>query len=179
MFHFVRVGVLGHVGRFRAVESARHPRGTRVVCRTARGLEVGEVLSHAEGFTADVDGTLLRRITVEDDLLLDRLERHRLAAFEACSAKLVERGISAALIDVEHLFDGESLFFYFLGETTPAIDELTAELAEIYDARVQFRKFTETLTAGCGPGCGTAEAAGQGCAEGGCSTCAMAKVCRN
>jgi cell fate regulator YaaT (PSP1 superfamily) len=172
--HWVRVGVLGSVGRFAAASSHRYARGARVICRTGRGLEVGEVLAPIDESTPQpAEGTLLRRVTVEDDLLLTRLERNREEAYNACQERLAERGIPAVLVDVEHLFDGQSLLFYFLGETTPELDELTAELAEVYEARVQFRKFTDTLTAGCGPGCGT-DAAENGCASGGCSTCAVA-----
>ena len=178
MLHFVRFGVLGHVGRFTAVDGACHARGARVICRTSRGLEVGEVLSSAEGFAGEADGKLLRRVAVEDDLLLDRLAKHRDEAYQACVEKLRERGLGVVLVDVEHLFDGVSLFFYFLGESSPELDVVTAELAEIYDARVQFQKFAETLTQGCGPGCGTEEAAGQGCGTGGCSTCSVLKACR-
>jgi cell fate regulator YaaT (PSP1 superfamily) len=170
--HWVRVGVLGSVGRFDAVSAQRYPRGARVVCRTGRGLEVGEVLAPLDEATdKPAEGTLLRRLTVEDDLLLARLEKNREAAYRACEQRLAERGIPAVLVDVEHLFDGQSLLFYFLGDTTPELDELTAELAEVYEAKVQFRKFTETLTAGCGPACGTEEAGG--CASGGCSSCAV------
>ena len=43
--HLVRVGNLGHVGRFASAEALRYPRRARVVVRTRRGLEVGEVLS--------------------------------------------------------------------------------------------------------------------------------------
>ncbi len=177
--HWVRHGILGHVGRFAAVDAQRYTRGTRVVCRTDRGLEVGEVLSALDEATASgswerpIDGSLLRRVTVEDDLLLVRLERNREEAYQACQQRLIERQIPAVLVDVEHLFDGQSLLFYFLGDTTPELDEITTELAEVYEAQVQFRKFTETLTAGCGPGCGT-EDAEHGCATGGCSTCAVA-----
>jgi cell fate regulator YaaT (PSP1 superfamily) len=172
--HYVRVGALATVGCFQSAGAEHYHRGTRVVCRTRRGLEVGEVLSAAEGGTSEsAEGTLIRRVTVEDDLLLARLERNREAAYRACEERLAERGIDATLVDVEHLFDGQSLYFYFLGETTPELDALTAELAEVYEAQVQFRKFTETLTAGCGPGCGTEEAE-NGCATGGCSTCAVA-----
>lgn len=178
MHHFVRVGVLGHVGRFASEDCARYARGARVVCRTARGLEVGEVLAVAEGFGAATDGALLRRVTVEDDLLLDRLARHRDEAYAACHSLVAQRKLPVALIDVEHLFDGSSLYFYFLGEVTPEVDALTAELAALYDARVHFRKFAETLEGGCGPGCGTAEAAGQGCGTGGgCASCGIKKAC--
>jgi cell fate regulator YaaT (PSP1 superfamily) len=171
--HWVRVGLFGSVGRFAAVDAQRYPRGSRVVCRTQRGLEVGEVLSPLEDATDEpAEGSLLRRVTVEDDLLLARLEKNRDAAYRACEARLTERGIPAVLVDVEHLFDGQSLLFYFLGDTSPEIDALTAELAEVYEAQVQFRKFTDTLTAGCGPGCGT-EAAENGCATGGCSSCVV------
>ena len=72
-------------------------------------------------------------------------------------------GIPAALVDVEHLFDGRSLFFYFLGEVPPQLEAVTSELAEVYDTAVQFRKFADTMTEGCGPGCGTADGPGGGC----------------
>jgi hypothetical protein len=179
--HWVRHGVLGHVGLFSAATAERHPRGARVVCRTDRGLEVGEVLAAADDLTErehvpPVSGSLLRRVTVEDDLLLARLERCREQAYRACEALLAERHIPAVLVDVEHLFDGRSLLFYFLGDTTPELDDITSELAEAYEAQVQFRKFTETLTAGCGPGCGT-EDAEHGCASGACATCAVVTAC--
>ncbi|MDX1948217.1 MAG: PSP1 C-terminal domain-containing protein [Pirellulaceae bacterium] len=175
--HWIRFGAFGSVGRFAAVDSRCYPRGARVVCRTRRGLEIGEVLS-PQGDSSDgsADGTLLRGVTAEDDLLIARLEKNRDAAWQACQDRLVAAGIPAVLVDVEHLFDGQSLFFYFLGETTPELDAITAELAETYEAQVQFRKFTDTLTAGCGPGCGTDDAE-NGCASGACSTCAVVSAC--
>ena len=175
--HLVRIGLLGHVGRFTPVDAARHARGTRVVCRTERGLEVGEVLTLAE-HGGPADGTLLRRVTVEDELLLARLDKHKHEAFRSCERMLAARGFDAVLMDVEHLFDGQSLFFYFLGETPPGVEAVTSELAEAYEAKVQFRKFTETLTAGCGPACGTEDAEGGGCGSGGCSTCSVATACK-
>jgi cell fate regulator YaaT (PSP1 superfamily) len=169
--HFVRVGALGHVGRFTAVDAVRYPRAARVVLRTGRGLEIGEVLAPCEESLerGESDGAILRGMTVEDQLLEARLEKNRDRAFRACQRRLRERGIEAALLDVEHLFDGRSLFFYFLGEVTPQIEAVTQELAETYDSVAQFRQFADTLTAGCGPGCGTENAQG-----GGCTTCAVA-----
>jgi cell fate regulator YaaT (PSP1 superfamily) len=176
--HFVRVGVLGHVGRFSAVDSAVYPRGARVICRTARGLEVGEVLSTGDGNSpGSGDGDLLRGMTVEDELLWDRIGRNRESAFEACTQLLGEHGVTEVLMDVEHLFDGQSIFFYFLGEPPSHIDELSRSLTDTYEAKVQFRKFAETVTEGCGPGCGTEEATGSGCGTSGCSTCSVATAC--
>ena len=62
------------------------------------------------------------------------------------------------------------------GEVSPEIEACTAELAEAYETKVQFRKFTETLIEGCGPGCGTEAAKGQGGCES-CSGCAVVSAC--
>ena len=76
--HFVRVGVLGSVGRFAAADRQRYARGMRVICRTPRGLEVGEVLSSVDAAAGvDCDGSLLRRVTTQDDLLIARLDKNR------------------------------------------------------------------------------------------------------
>jgi hypothetical protein len=176
--HFVRVGVLGHVGRFTAVDATSYPRASRVVVRTGRGLEVGEVLApYDDELPRGVaDGSILRGMTVEDHLMAARLEKNRQAAFVACEEKLQELNVNATLMEVEHLFDGRSLFFYFLGEVTAAVEAATEELAQAYDAVVQFRKFADTVVAGCGPGCGTEDATGQGCTT--CATgCAVSGAC--
>jgi len=173
--HLVRVGALGHVGRFTAVDAVRYPRHTQVVVRTGRGLELGEVLTEPEG-TDDgpADGSILRGVTVEDRLLAARLEIHRQAAFEACAARLLEMNSPAVLMDVEHLFAGSTLLFYFLGEMTPELEALTADLAELYETHVQFRRFADAVTEGCGPACGTDDATGcKSCA----TTCAVAGAC--
>jgi cell fate regulator YaaT (PSP1 superfamily) len=168
---------MGHIGRFASAEWIRFPRGARVVCRTSRGLEVGEVLAYACDRRGEPDGTLLRQVTVADELLLARLQRHQQQAFRACQQLLSERGLAAVLVDVEHLFDGRSLYFYFLGEPAAELNELTAELAERYSVAVQFQRFAETLATGCGPDCGTERAGGGKCGDGGCAGCAASAAC--
>lgn len=173
--HLVRVGAMGHVGRFMAADPSRYERMSRVVVRTRRGLEIGEVLT-AENTGQECDGKILRRMSDQDQLLAGRLEKNRLAAYDACVAKLADQQVDAVLMDVEHLFDGRSLYFYFLGDPPPEADAITAELAEVYETQVQFRKFTETVIAGCGPDCGTENATGGGCDS--CETgCAIAGAC--
>lgn len=170
---------MGQVGRFAAVDAVRYPRHSRVIVRTRRGLEIGEVLaapSDSDNGNAEADGDLLRGMTIEDELLVARLEKHRQAAYEACTALLAQHSLSAVLVDVEHLFDGQGLFFYFLGSVPTEVESLTGRLAEAYETKVQFRKFTETLIEGCGPGCGTEEVKGRGGCET-CSSCAVAGAC--
>ncbi len=178
-FHLVRVGAMGQIGRFASVDAHRFPRRSRVILRTRRGLEIGDVLAPPDDRNdgeAFADGDLLRGVTIQDELLQTRLEKNRQEAYAACSELLAQSGSQAVLVDVEHLFDGQGLFFYFLGEISPELESLTQRLAETYEAKVQFRKFTETLIEGCGPGCGTEEAKGQGGCDS-CTSCAVAAAC--
>ena len=170
---------MGQVGRFAAVDAMRYPRHARVIVRTRRGLEIGEVLAppdERDDGRSFPDGDLLRGMTVEDELLSARLEKHRHDAYDACATLLAQHQPSAALVDVEHLFDGQGLFFYFLGDVPKEVESLTGRLAETYETKVQFRKFTETLIEGCGPGCGTEEVKGRGGCET-CTSCAVAGAC--
>lgn len=178
-YHLVRYSLLGEIGKFIAADAVRYARHSRVIVRSRRGLEVGEVL--AEPVPTDSaqhnDGQILRKMTIEDELLVARLDSHRHSAFEACAALLQEHNVPAALMDVEHLFDGAGLFFYFLGEVPAEAEKFTQQLAAQYETTIEFRKFAETLAAGCGPGCGTEEAMGQGgCAS--CTSCAVAAACK-
>jgi cell fate regulator YaaT (PSP1 superfamily) len=174
--YLVRVGQMGRLGRFLSIEGPRYPRRSRVLVRTERGLEVGQVLAPLSPVSAGPsDGALLRRLTVEDELLVARLERRRHEALHACTQRLAELGCPTPLLDVELLFDGSALCFYFLGEPPAEVEKQLAELAKTYDAAAQIQRFAQTLLAGCGPGCGKEAAAG--CGQGGCSSCAVAAAC--
>ncbi|QEG21664.1 PSP1 C-terminal domain-containing protein [Mariniblastus fucicola] len=171
--HLVQIGLLGTIGKFVAADRNAYVRDVEVICRTARGLEVGRVICAVDSAVAaeEHDGELLRRVGREDRAIVERLDRFRDRAFLACRKLLTERNLRATLVDVEHLFDGQSIWFYFLGEVSPEVESLTNELAEVYESKVKFRKFAETLAQGCGPDCGT----GSSCGD--CSGCALSGGC--
>ena len=174
--HLVRVGALGHVGRFTAVDAVRYPRDARVVVRTGRGLEVGEVLAPPSDGPdeANGDGSILRGMTTEDQLLGPGWN-----AIARPPTRPVPRGWPR--LRLAGRADGRrasvrrpSLVFYFLGEISEELAAITDELAELYETHVQFRRFAEAVTEGCGPGCGTETAAGcKTCVTG----CAVASAC--
>ncbi len=167
---------MGNVGGYTSADATVFPRQSRVIVRTRRGLEIGEVLAPPSGDAAGdaPDGVILRGMTAQDHLLAARLDKNKDEAFAACAERLAELAADATLIDVEHLFDGRSLIFYFLGAITPTIQRITDELAETYESKVKFREFTDALTNGCGPNCGTEEAEG-GCKS--CVSCAVSVAC--
>lgn len=174
--HWVRVGVVGEVGRFTAPDAARYARGSRVVLRTRRGLEVGDVLSPIEQASGYADGVLLRGVTVEDDLLLARLDRKKAEALDVCQQWLERQGMPAVLLDAEPMLDGSRVFFHFLGEVPEGFDALSDALTDEFRQATGIDKFTETLEHGCGPGCGTDDAE-NGCKTGSCNTCAVLHAC--
>lgn len=174
--HLVRIGVLGHIGRFQAYDARQFQRDAAVVCRTHRGLEFGSVLTSLQHDNSNLPrmGTIIRAATAEDHLLRARIDKNRSSAFDECQLLLSKRSVTVPLMDVEVLFDGKSIYFYFLGEITAEVEALTSELSEAYEANVQLRRFGETMTAGCGPDCGTGE--GGSCGDQ-CSGCAVAEAC--
>lgn len=173
--HLLRFGVMGWIGRFDSAESRRYSPGTQVVCRTTRGLELGDVLADdVRDDSLAHCGEILRPVVAEDRLIATRLNKHRLRAIDACGKLLAERGIQATLLDAEQTLDGKNLFFYFMGEVTPQIEAITAELAEAYEAKVQMRKFADLMVHGCGPGCGTEASK---CSASGCDGCAVRGGC--
>jgi cell fate regulator YaaT (PSP1 superfamily) len=179
--HLVRYGAQGEIGKFTSLDATCFPRHARVILRTRRGLEVGQVLTSPEGSAQGeshtaAEGAILRGMTVEDHLLEARLERMRDEAHAACQSRLDELGLDATLMDVEHLFDGRTLVFHFFGEVSPEVEAVTGQLAEVYESKAEYRSFVDTLTHGCGPGCGTDAATGGGCTS--CATgCAVAGAC--
>lgn len=168
---------MGVVGRYDAIDFHRYPRDAQVIVRTDRGLECGNVICDLDADDPSLGrlcGELLRQTSAEDRLVLERLERYRDKAFEACERLLVQRRMPDVLVDVEHSFDGESVFFYFLGEIGQELETVMLELSELYQRKVRFRKFSETLANGCGPTCGTKEGA---CSASGCGSCSLAGGC--
>ena len=168
---------MGVVGNYDAVDFQRFPRNARVICRTPRGLEFGTVVCSLDDYGTEksaIDGQLLRLVGAEDELILERLERHRDKAFNACQELIAQGNFSAVLVDVEHLFDGESVYFYFLGEIDPELEQLTDELAAAYESKVRFKQFAETLVNGCGPECGAID---KDCSSGNCGSCALTGSC--
>jgi cell fate regulator YaaT (PSP1 superfamily) len=174
--YFVRLGPAGALGRFVSIGSAKYQRGSRVICRTARGLEIGEVTSPIEDAAVlSQDGTILRGMSPEDDFIWQRLTERRDEAFEVCRRLLRARDRNALLIDAEILFDAKNIFFYFLGNPPQDLESMMQELGSQFEVEIRFAEFAEAVEIGCGPGCGTDEAAGCGDS---CSTCSVVQACK-
>jgi len=171
---FVRLGSLAEVHAARS--PLRLERGRRVIVRTSRGVELGEVVRPHHGQSAADSSTvrILRPTTDEDELLIRRLDRHKREAVEACRTALAESGSKAMLLDVDQLFDGGTLVMHFLGPVDEMAESVTKKIADQYESIVRTRHFSKLLRDGCGPDCGTES--GGGC-SGSCAGCSVASAC--
>jgi cell fate regulator YaaT (PSP1 superfamily) len=159
--YFVRIGAWGDVARCRAAGGEAYCRGTRVICRTPRGLEIGQVTAECDFSDTDTVAELgesfaviLRATTVQDELLISRLEKHRCDAIVECRKCLAEAGSAAVLLEVDQVFDAGTLVFYFLNPPDENDTQLVERLATSYESRVRSGHFAKLLAQGCGPGCG-------------------------
>jgi cell fate regulator YaaT (PSP1 superfamily) len=175
--YFVRCG---HRPVIYCVDSGLTPlkRGSQLLVRTDRGLEMGEVLGEAA--TRELpqfpSARFVRPSQPEDQLLWSKLVGLSQDANDACQSFLREHQLEDVLLETEPLLDGRTIFFHFLGEPSPLAEEYVQTLASVYHDNVTKSKFAELLEKGCGPGCGTKEKAGCG-TGGGCAVCAIAGGC--
>jgi cell fate regulator YaaT (PSP1 superfamily) len=143
--YIVRHGAMRLLGEFAAADSPPFDRGARVVVRTDRGQEVGDVLCpstpQAVAYLPEpTRGDILRPMT-EDDRRREELLRANAGKQFDAAAKLVEaHKLQMQLVDVEPLFGGERLVFYFLAEKRVDFRELVRAMAREFQTRIELRQ---------------------------------------
>jgi cell fate regulator YaaT (PSP1 superfamily) len=142
--YITRHGAMRFLGEFTA-EDALYLRGDSVVVRSDRGLEVGEILCEAsqravELIAEPTTGQVVRRMTEEDHAERERIRQAELAEFDTCNRFIGHRKLQMELVDVEHLFGGERIVFYFLAEKRVDFRELVKDLAREYRTRIEMRQ---------------------------------------
>src|SRR5947209_6907456 len=141
----VRHGVTRFLGEFTADAGRVFPRGSTVIVRTDRGQEVGEVLcpsapQAAQLLVEPTRGQILRTATPDDLVRRDRLTGLKNEEFDAARRLIEQRRLQMELVDVEHLFGGERIVFYFLAEKRVDFRELVKDLARMFQTRIELRQ---------------------------------------
>jgi cell fate regulator YaaT (PSP1 superfamily) len=140
----VRHGALRHLGQFDP-EHQTYARGDELVVRTDRGLELGEALCpatpRAVALLSDpTRGRILRRLTEEDRAARERIRELERRELETCIRLVAERRLQMEPVNVEHLFGGERVVFYFLAEKRVDFRELVKDLARECQTRIEMRQ---------------------------------------
>ena len=135
-----------NLGEFTAKGGDEYQRNCDVIVRSDRGVEWGEVLCDATENTQEylgekkVVGKILRRTTPQDEDQRDRAQKTELDEFHGCQEMIAERKLQMQLVDVEHIFGGERLVFYYLAEKRVDFRELVKALAKRYRTRIEMRQ---------------------------------------
>ncbi|HTU18965.1 MAG TPA: regulatory iron-sulfur-containing complex subunit RicT [Gemmataceae bacterium] len=140
----VRHGAMRFLGTFDA-DTDSYARGQEIVVRTERGLELGQILCPAspravELIAEPTRGRIVRLLTDRDRDDRERLRRIEESELETCVRFVEQRHLQMELVDVEHLFGGERIIFYFLAEKRVDFRELVKDLAREYQTRIEMRQ---------------------------------------
>ena len=145
MHYIVRHGVMRFLGDYEPAQDALYRRSDDVILETERGLEVGDVLFEVspralQYIEEPTKGIILRRMTNDDRNRLLETQAREEHAFHCCGDFIRQRQLQMELVDVEQLFGGERIIFYFLAEKRVDFRELVKDLAREYRTRIEMRQ---------------------------------------
>jgi len=143
--YVVRYGSMRLLGIHSSNPKQQYSRGTRVIVRTDRGLEAGEVLCEADEPTIGklkdpTGGQILRAMTANDANELSRIGEESRQKLEVCQKFIDTLGLPMNLVDVEHLFGGERIVIYYLADGRVDFRELVRRLAGEFQTRIEMRQ---------------------------------------
>ncbi|QEG39979.1 PSP1 domain-containing protein [Roseimaritima ulvae] len=141
--YVVRCGAMRTLCVCKAKENLLY--GTKVIARTPRGMELGEVLcpataqavSHLEN---PPEGQVMRSLTAEDENELAHLQSRAEEEFKQCQRAIAELRLDMQLVDVEHLFGGERVVIFYLAENRVDFRQLVKRLAGEFQTRVEMKQ---------------------------------------
>jgi len=159
----VRYGLMRHIGLFRHNLKGPPPPGQKVVVRTDRGVEMGEVVSsicqEACGYGAisperltdfvqcngpeypfGRDGKILRIANSQDVIDHRHLRNSAVEERAFCRELAREMLLPMRIVTVDHLLGGERIIFYFCSESRVDFRDLVRRLAGQYHTRIEMRQ---------------------------------------
>lgn len=134
-----------HLGVFSCRAKDSYARGQKIIARTHRGQEHGEVLceatDHVLGQMEDPKtGQILRLATSDDQVEMRHLAQEQQDEHALCRQRIAEASLDMQLIDIEHLYGGERVVIYYLAEQRVDFRELVKTLAKDFRTRVEMRQ---------------------------------------
>ena len=143
--YIVRYGAMRFLGEYQGLRDQHHFRDQKVVIRSDRGQELGEVLCPATDRSAKflenpVRGDVLRVASDEDLAFAATLSDRQKEGMDACREFIAKRRLQMDLVDVEAILGGERLVFYYLAEQRVDFRELVKDLARAFQTRIEMRQ---------------------------------------
>lgn len=118
--------------------------GDKVIVETARGVEIGSVVT---GIKDVEDEKILQplkpviRIATQEDRRKETKNREKeKEAFAICLEKIRKHKLEMKLIDAEYTFDNNKVLFYFTADGRIDFRELVKDLAGVFRTRIELRQ---------------------------------------
>lgn len=118
--------------------------GDKVVVETARGLEIGEMISSLRDVNTFTGQTALKPIhrkATPEDLQMQK-ENQELAkeAMKKCAEAIEHQQLDMNLISCEYTLDRSKVIFIYVSENRVDFRELLKELTQIFKCRIELRQ---------------------------------------
>ena len=158
----VRYGRMGFMGWFEHNEENIPKVSSRVVIKTNRGLELGDLVgqfnyrgghfrstpeqvsqyfnSKSKEYPLGQGGTFVRFATDEDVMEETHLEVSAKEEGKCCQRFIKEMNLPMKVVDSEHLFGGERIVIYFSSNGRVDFRELVRRMAREYQTRIELRQ---------------------------------------
>lgn len=118
--------------------------GDKVIVETARGVEIGSVVTGVREVEDEKVMQPLKpviRIATQEDIRKETKnhEKER-EAFAICQEKIRKHKLEMKLIDAEYTFDNNKVLFYFTADGRIDFRELVKDLAGVFRTRIELRQ---------------------------------------
>jgi len=118
--------------------------GDEVIVPTSKGVQYGVVVAPPREIPdvsiPDDVKKVIRRATDRDRQQKERNEIRRDRAFRKCQELIVKHQLPMKLIDIDYVFDGSSITFYFTAEGRVDFRALVRDLASALKTRIELRQ---------------------------------------
>jgi hypothetical protein len=171
--YLVSFGLAGDFGRFRSAVAPALRRGSRVVIRSERGVELGQVLRaatprHARFMPEAAVGELLRPAGPDDEEQARRMLQQAALLLQRGAALVEKSGFPAVLLDAEVLLDGLHALLHVVRWGECDLRELVRPLSADLGLAITLAEVAAPAQEhGCGSGncgnCGSGGGCGSGC----------------
>jgi len=143
--YLVRHGAMRFIGEYAPSHGLTVGPRRQVIVRSDRGLEAGETLCLATPKTIAMipeltQGEILRVVSMEDLARIDELKKLEAMEYDKAAELIIQHRLAMQLVNVEHLFGGERIVFYFLAENRVDFRELVKSMAREFRTRIELRQ---------------------------------------
>lgn len=118
--------------------------GMHVIVETARGVEMGTVMTEPKGVSEEEViqplKPVIRIATEADEKTVAKNREKEKDAFRICLEKIAKHKLDMKLVEAEYTFDNNKLLFYFTADGRIDFRELVKDLASVFKTRIELRQ---------------------------------------